>query len=368
MSVDCRHCGKMLARRAAFIRSPVLRRALCSEPPKLIAAEEMPNALRRRVAALETLHGETEKLEETFAERMAQLEREHAQQSMALHQRRQDIISGASEPSDEEVQASVYFAEFESGTEPSSVVDEDIVGVPAFWPTVLKQASSLKTIPNFEISEGDWAVLDYLVELRTEPWDGEQDFLPEGFSSEGSDPGFSLHFRFAPNPMLETNELVLYCNGDCEVLKTAEPIWAQERHDPTQKFVTKKTKKKGGEATKRVVAKPVESFFRIFSEPDPGADVDERLPWMKNFSALLGQDGADGEGMLQGGDGPAAADGPLPLSMLQGEVALRLREDIIPRASLHYISALQGIEDDGEWGAYEDEDEDWDMPEGRRLK
>jgi len=172
---------------------------------------------------------------------------------------------------------------------------------------------------------------------------------------QAAEPGFALHFVFAPNPMLETTELIVYCNGDCEVLKTSSPIWADARHDPTQKIVTKKSKKKGGDVTKRAVSKPTESFFRLFEEPEGIDAEDERMPWMRNLSNLL--EGGDG-------GGAGASNEPMQLSMLQAELVLRLREDVLPRASLHYISALQGIEDDGDWADSDgDGDEDWEISE-----
>lgn len=351
------------ARAATSIGHMLLRRRLCQAPQKLIAAEEMPRELRRRIAALEGMHGEMETLEEELQVRMAELERDYTERTASLYQRRQEIISGTREPSDEEVNASVYFADVDSDAPPlSKEMPADgtpILGVPAFWPTVFKQAASLRSIPGFVVSEADWAVLDYLTELRSEPWEADQFALPEGWSMHAGEPGFALHFVFAPNPMLETTELVLYCNGDCEVLKASLPIWADARYDPTQRIVTKKSKKKGGDVTKRTVSKPVESFFRIFAEPEGIDDEDERMPWMRNFSNLL-----------ESGDGGAGASiEPLQLSVLQGELLLRLREDVLPRASLHYISALQGIEDDGDWADDDDDgEEDWEISEPKRRR
>jgi nucleosome assembly protein 1-like 1 len=344
----------LLTRASTSISRGILRRGLCLAPQKLIVAEEMPRQLRRRIAALEGMHSEMEGLEEDLQARMAELEREYAGRTMNLYRRRQEIVAGEREPSDEEVNASVYFADVDADA--STAAADDVAGVPAFWPTVLKQANSLRSIPGFGISEADWAVLDYLVELRSEPWSGDQDMMPEGWSIEGSEPGFALHFIFAPNAMLETTQLTLYCSGDCEVLRASAPIWADERHDPTQKMVTKKSKKKGGEVTKRAVSKPVESFFRIFAEPDAFDADDDRMPWMKNFASIL-----------EGDQNASAASGePMQLSLLQGELALRLREDVIPRASLHYISALQGIEDDGDWSDPDGDDDDWEMEEEPR--
>lgn len=226
-----------LARRALRPSTALRARALCAAatppPQKLIEAEDMSHALRRRVASLESMHAQFENLEEEHFERLKQIEVSYQEQTHALFQRRAQIISGEIEPTEEEVLSSAYFAEFQEQGETAAAGDaeeNEVGGVPAFWPTALRSCVSLNHIPGFEVSEADWAVLDYLTDVSSRPWEGDVDAVPEGWDVSTGEPGFSLHFSFAPNPFLESRELVLYCNGDGEVERADEPVWTHEQH------------------------------------------------------------------------------------------------------------------------------------------
>ena len=60
----------------------------------------------------------------------------------------------------------------------------------------------------------------------------------------------------------------------------------------------------------------------------------------------------------------------LPLRQLQGQLVMRLREDIIPRAQIYYIGHLQGVDIDDD-AAFDDDE--WDdgpeppPPRGGRM-
>ena len=327
---------------AVAMRRPLCTASVYPPPRELVPAENMSAALRRRVASLEGLHARFEQMEEEHHERLKEIEVSYLEQTRNLFQRRQKIVSGAEEPTEEEVAASSYFTalmETEAEGVVEGVEEVDADGVPAFWSTVFRNNPTLQEFDDFTMGEADLAVLEYLEEVSQDVWeDEESQVTPEGWDGElGGDPGFSLHFRFAPNPYLLSNELVLYCNGEFEVIKATEPEWREERVNPTIKMVTKKVKKKGSEAQKRQVAKPAESFFRIFQTPAEEDDLD----W-------------DDESQ---GTPPALADGLVPVRQLQSEFVMRLREDVIPRAQIYYIGALQGADwemddewnDDGEW-------------------
>ena len=324
----------LAARRLA--RSPLLRRALCasaqnfSPPQQLIEPEDMTGPLRRRVAALEGIQGQIEHLEEELDEKMRQLEAEYEARSSALQTVRREIVLGDREPTEEEVQASVYYREFLADSDaPVASAAQPDVGVPAFWPTALRESPTMHSIPDFEISDADWQVLAYLTDMRMKPWDGDQDYLPDGWSS--SEPGFSVHFSFAPNPMLETLELAVFCSSEMVVHKVHAPVWTDDRLDPTKKLMTKKIKKKGSaaEATKKVVAKETDSFFRIFREPEPEEQEEEG-----SF---------DPEAMEIPMDKLRGLNGMYVTRQLQAQILYHLKTDIMPNASMHYISALQGV-------------------------
>jgi len=322
---------------------PLASRALSTKatPQKLIPAEEMPVALRRRVAALESLHAKFENLEEEHHARLRDLEAAFHAETAELFARRNSIVAGDEEPSDDEVNESAYYAEFEEAVREGAFpepAEMETSGVPAFWPTALRQSEIPEAI---QVSDADWEILDHLVSIRSEPWEPEGPELSElgeGWEMSMGEPGFALHFNFAPNPYLETLELSLYCNGDYEVMEATPPIWVDESADPTVKLVTKKLRKKGGGVSqKKVVPKPTESFFRIFETPEY-SDMD---------------DGAEEE---------PSTDGPMQLTQLQGEVLIRLKEDVIPRAAIHYITHLHHGDmdlEDGELfddGGYDDDD------------
>jgi len=204
---------------------------------------------------------------------------------------------------------------------------------------VLQHSSTLApgAIDGFDVSDADWAVLAYLNDVRMEPWQPEEE-MPEGFDFEsGGDLGYSLHFAFAANPFLLSEELSLYCLANGEVVKVDAPSWRESSRDPTVKIVSKKMRKKGGgPVVRRESAVPVNSFFRI-------------------FTAAEEEDGA--------GD-------VMPVPELQEEIVMRLREDAIPRAAIYYMQALHGFDGedfDEEGGAL---GEDWEAPphQGRQSR
>ena len=92
--------------------------------------------------------------------------------------------------------------------------------------------------------------------------------------------------------------------------------------------------------SKKQVAKPVESFFRIFTDPDDSLDeyADTDMP------SWRGRGGGDA--------------GLVPLYELQNELVLRLKDDAVPRATLHYIHGLSGIDPDEEFGFDDEFDDD----------
>jgi len=116
------------------------------------------------------------------------------------------------------------------------------------------------------------------------------------------------------------------------------PQWRSEECDPTVTWAMKKKKKKGGEARVLKVAKPAESFFRIFADPADVADDDSD-----------------------------PSHGLTPLGALQEEMVMRLREDVIPRAAMYYLSALHGFSEDEGDLHFEADGGDWELaPPPRR--
>jgi len=317
--------SRLLRPPTAATRLLVAKRPPCAgfkPPPERLAAELMPMALRRRVAALEALHARFEGLEEDHHRQVQELERSFAARCDKLFARRGKIVTGLEEPTDEEVNSSAYYAEFAEAEKEMQAADLELAtpaadpgGVPAFWPTVLLEHTlQPDAIEGFNVSDADRSVLSYLVDIRLEPWEpAEEQVMAEDFGMEPTSgdlgAGFAIHFTFAPNPMLQSERLALYCLPDGEVADVDVPTWHDPKLDPAIQWVTKKVRKKGGPPVKKEVARPADSFFRIFS--------------------LGGDEAAEGE------DG-----GMLSVHELQEEMVLRLREDAIPRAAIYYMHAL----------------------------
>ena len=102
--------GRLLSRGRRPLAQSVRRLCSYPDPPELVPAEMMGPALRRRVASLESLHARLELLEEEQHEKLRQLEAEYMEQTRAIFERRQQIVSGVEEPTDDEVNASAYFS------------------------------------------------------------------------------------------------------------------------------------------------------------------------------------------------------------------------------------------------------------------
>ena len=133
--------------RAAFAR-PAARRLLrhCWRAPvrRLCSSgeESVPPQLLRRLAALDGLGNRMGQLELTMEKRRRELEEELFVQANAIMQRRHAIVSGADEPTDQEVAESHHLS-----NAPDVPVDPDAPelerGVPRFWPTAMQGCQTL---------------------------------------------------------------------------------------------------------------------------------------------------------------------------------------------------------------------------------
>jgi len=268
---------------------------------------------------------------------MRELEESLARQTEELLQRRQEIILGNAEPTDEEVERSSYHQEM-SNNLPEAADPDEPRGVPLFWPTAFR--TWLKYLPDaeFHVSAADEQVLEHLSCIRYSQWEPPpmkiideeamsaelgidlSQISMEGAVPEIGGPGFSLHFDFEPNPFLQSEEIVLYCYGSGEVVEVTPPVWHPNKN-PTVKLVTKKKRVKG--KTERVmVEKPTPSFFSVFT-----IITDEGME-------------ADGADLDEEDDGDSARE-------KQANIVLQIREDLMTRAGLYYIHGLQpgGVED-----------------------
>jgi hypothetical protein len=171
--------GSRVSERACC--APLVRR-LCrpADPEATIApgGSDTPPALQRRFAALDGLQMKYDTMEKVYEQRLREMETEFHNATEHVFDRRSAIVSGASEPTTDEVTSSSFeTAHLVDAEVPTSGVPE---GVPGFWATAIKQClnSDLATEDVEEddlpleqrFNEKDWEVLDYLVDVRTTLW------------------------------------------------------------------------------------------------------------------------------------------------------------------------------------------------------
>jgi len=291
--------------------------------------ESLPAPVRRRVAGLKGVQKEHSKLEAEFQEEVLELEKKYFAKFVPLYQKRSEIISGATEPTAEEVKAGEEDEERDDAAEPTEKSEEvsDVKGIPEFWLSAMKNQVSLAEM----ITDRDEAALKELTDVRME-------YLEQ--------PGFRLIFEFAENEYFTNRTITktyFYQNesgyGGDFIYDHAEgdKIEWKAGKDLTVRIESKKQRNKNTKQT-RVVKKtvPTESFFNFFSPPkaptdddddDAASDIEERL----ELDYQLGED---------------------------------IKEKLIPRAIDWFTGeALQFEElddDEMEEGDFEDEDDEED--------
>lgn len=155
--------------------------------------ESLPTPVRKRVAGLKGVQKEYAKLEAQFQEEVLELEKKFFSKYRPLYEKRAQIINGAAEPSEEEIQAGEEDEEEDEDEEEEKPSQEesadaaDIKGIPEFWLSAMKNSSLAETI-----TDRDEAALKSLTDIRMEYLDR---------------PGFRLIFEFAENEFF-TNKTI----------------------------------------------------------------------------------------------------------------------------------------------------------------
>lgn len=156
--------------------------------------ESLPLPVRRRVAGLKGIQKDHAKLEAEFQEEVLQLEKKYLQKFTPLYQRRSEIVNGAAEPTEAEVEAGEAEENEEEdkkeGEEKPEASSEEtnIAGIPEFWLSAMKNQVSLVEM----ITERDEEALKHLTDIRMEYLDR---------------PGFRLIFEFSENEFF-TNKTI----------------------------------------------------------------------------------------------------------------------------------------------------------------
>ncbi|XP_014261755.1 nucleosome assembly protein 1-like 1 [Cimex lectularius] len=282
--------------------------------------------VRRRVRALKQLQTKFVESEAKFFREVHLLECKFENKAFPLMERRKEIISGLSEPTEEEASKFPDDISMLAWEIDPKEITPDLKGIPYFWYTVLRSIPVMADM----ISPVDEPILKCLTDIR---------------SNVTMDPmSFRLEFEFLPNDYFKNKILYknyfLKCepNADSpfefdgsEIYKceTGKIDWKPGKN-VTIKTVMKKQRHRTG-SNIRTVTKTVQvrSFFNFFNIPREDAEED----------AL---------------DKGHAYD---------YEIATYLRERVIPRAVLYFTGeAFAEESDSGEEAVYET-DKDHDVEE-----
>jgi nucleosome assembly protein 1-like 1 len=303
--------------------------------------ESLPLPVRRRVAGLKGIQKDHAKLEAEFQEEVLQLEKKYLQKFTPLYQRRSEIVNGAVEPTEAEVEAGEAELgdedetkkETEEKTEPEAE-EANVSGIPEFWLSAMKNQVSLVEM----ITDRDEEALKHLIDIRMEYLDR---------------PGFRLIFEFSENEFF-TNKTIsktyyyqeesgyggdfIYDHAEGDKID-----WKADKN-LTLRVESKKQRNRSTKQTRVVkVTVPTESFFNFFSPPKPPADEDDATSDIEERLELDYQLGED------------------------------IKEKLIPRAidwftgeALQFEELGEEMEDDEEFDFDDEDDEDDEEDEERR--
>lgn len=150
--------------------------------------ESLPTQVKKRVAGLKGIQKEHSKLEAEFQEEVLQLEKKYFAKFTPLYEKRASIINGATEPTEQEIEAGEEDEEDDDEEETedagekekSAESNESVRGIPEFWLSAMKNQISLAEM----ITDRDEGALKHLTDIRMEYLDK---------------PGFRLIFEFDEN-------------------------------------------------------------------------------------------------------------------------------------------------------------------------
>ncbi|CAH1971730.1 unnamed protein product [Acanthoscelides obtectus] len=302
----------------------------------------LPPPVKRRIKALKKLQLATTQIEAEFFKEVHALECKYHQMYVPLYEKRNAIVNGGHEPTDEEAQWPSDLEDdlpenvkekiaAERGKQKETSVPEDAKGIPEFWLNVFKNVVLLADM----MQPYDVPILKHLTDIKT-------------ICREEPNMGFTLKFHFSSNEYFTNEVLIKDYMMKCapeeddpfnfegpEIYKcTGSNINWNPGKDVTTKTVKKRQKHKS-RGTVRTVTKTVQndSFFNFFNPPSiPENSKDEDVD--EDIRNLLTTD---------------------------FEIGHYIRERIVPRAILFFTG--EGCEEDEDFEE-EEYDEDDDEDEG----
>jgi len=226
---------------------------------------KLPEKIRDRVKALEALDEDYKKLKLEMSTAIEAAERAFQEDIKPQAVARQKILSGAVEPTDEEVQAGI----------PEELKEEIVLtgdatgtkGIPNFWLEALQHHVIIREF----ITERDEEALAFVTDMTCAVLDAPEE-------------GFTITFHFAENAFFSNTTLsksfTLTRQEDDIVLSkaTGTEIQWKEGKNLGIRTVTKKVKSKAKKGQTKFVTseEPCETFFNFFSTEEEG-DEEE---WM----------------------------------------------------------------------------------------
>jgi len=309
--------------------------------------QSLPKVVKRRIKALKKLQLEFTNMEANFYKEVHALEVRYDQMHQPLYEKRQLILNGEYEPTDEEAAFTLDEEDdkdlcedletkvtVDEDNKPDHDFDENTKGIPEFWLTIFKNVDLLSEM----LQDHDEPILKHLTDIKVK-------FVDEPM-------GFNLEFHFSENEYFTnkclTKSYEMKCEPDKSIpfsfegpeivrCKGCSIDWKKDKN-VTLKVIKKKQKHKTRTAV-RTVTKTVnrDSFFNFFNPPAvPDDSSEEELD--SSVQTLLTAD---------------------------FEIGHYIRERIVPRAVLFFTGeALDDDdfeeEDDGEDGEGLEEEDDPD--------
>merc|ERR1711962_226698 len=332
---------KALAGLGGLMQNPQILAALQGHLESMVGqnsgyVKSLPKVVQRRIKALKKPQAE-----------MCNVECKFQALYQPLYDRRRDVLTGITEPSDEDCEWPSDDEDDDEVTVNGEVEKKDAEkdddeeeekpdGIPSFWLTVLKNVDMTAEL----VQEHDEPILEKMKDIT--------------ITFSKADPmAFTLNFHFAANEYFtnavltkeyimrstpEEDDPLSFEGPEIVKCKGCKIDWAKGKN-LTVKQVKKTQKKQGaGGGQKRTITKTVknESFFNFFSPPE-SAEGDEEVDEVTE--AVLAQDYETGH---------------------------FFRDRVIPRAVLYFTGEAhddesddeEGEDDEGEYD--EDEDEDFE--------
>lgn len=314
---------KFLCQSPGFL-SAVMRRQVLQEMVRML-----PSKVQSRIRALKNIQLDQLKLESEFYQEVYQLEKKYQEKYQPLFDKRQKIVSGEVEPSNEEAK----WKEEEEETEMTEKMKdfslkiqknlkpnypEDCKGIPDFWLTIFRSSELLSEM----VQEHDEPVFKKLRDIKIIYHENPTSYTLEFHFDKNeyfSNPVLTKTYFLKSTvdedyPFAFEGPEITQCTG-CSI------NW-EKGMNLTVKTIRKKQKHKERGAVRTITKQiPNDSFFNFFNPPQAPEDKDD----------------FDSQGILS----------------TDFEIGHFLRARIIPKAVLYYTGDIVDDDDD-----YEDEEEE----------